>query len=413
MPNRWQQVVRGSELRGALDVSGLAVRKDDRINAYQGRTIDVEIRMGHTTRDEQTLGTDFAANFDAGASVVVLPRGQRRLTDFDFSPPATFDEFAHAFAFPAPFAFRAQGTRNLLIEVAVFGNDGNNQPILWPMDSGTGTTSTMLYANGATATTGVLSPGHGLALRLLTPRNRLAAFAHCLNPSGAVGRRSNTLTGGNPPLLGSTTTLDLFAPTYDFGALAVSASARTLELPMAGYSLVVHADLATLVTLPVTLDAQGYVFLPLPLPNDPGLAGLDLAFQGVVSSRAQPFQLGATNLVLANLGNSLLGSAVFAMTFGPFGIPPLSYMLNPDGSQKVVHQAGEGGDKIVIQGTKQANVGPLEIRVTNPPRTIVIPAGADTFSQSIDVGPGGQVFFYNASATQSMSGVTWEVTVVR
>jgi len=411
-PNRHQQVFLGSELPARLDIRGIALRKDDRINSYGGRTIDVEIKLAHTHRDAGTMAAAFDQNFDAGAPTVVLPRRQVRLQDMPWNPPESPYEFFAEIDFVREFAFdRSRG--NLLLEVVVYGNDANNQAFLYPLDSGANLATTSVYANGPTATSGVVSR-NGIAVRFVTPNDRKAAWQSSWQASGPQGRTAIGLSGGNPPLAGGVATFDLYAPGWDVAGVVVSAGVRTGQnLPMPGYRLAVAADLArTLTVLPLPLQG-GFQSVVLPLPAEASLAGLDVAFQGITTAASAPNLLGSSNLLLANVGMSLFGSAEFAITNGPFDIARQSNLVDANGNVVVVHRAAaETPDKIVIQGTKQAGVGPLQIHVTNPPRVIDIPAGQSTYSVTVTVSPGGEVHLYNADAANTMNGVTYEVSVV-
>jgi hypothetical protein len=182
---------------------------------------------------------------------------------------------------------------------------------------------------------------------------------------------------------------------------------------MAGYQLLLRADLARLLTiLPMTLQA-GFQSAVLPLPENATLAGLDLAFQAVTFAIATPNLLGGSNLLLANVGTAVVGSAEFAITHGPFSIPRQGYLTDANGQTVVIHRAAaDTPDKINVQGSKQGGVGPLQIRVTNPPQVIDIPAGQASYSVTVTVNPGGEVHLYNADSAQTMNGVNYEVSVV-
>lgn len=411
-PNRHQQVFLGRELPTRLDIRGIALRKDDRIQSFGGRTIDVEIRMAHTHRDPTTLMAVFDQNFDAGAPTVVLPRRQLRLDDMPWNPPANPDEFFAEIDFPREFAFD-QSRGNLLLEIVVYGNDVNNQAFLYPLDAGVGLTTASVYANGPTSTSGVLS-SNGIAVRFVTPADHMAVWQSSWQAAGPQGRDVIELSGGNAPLVGGIATFDLYAPSWDAGGVVVSAGVNHGQtLPMPGYRLPIHADLGRMLTvLPLTLQA-GFRSAVLPLPTEASLTGLDVAFQAVTFAAAAPSLLGSSNLLLANVGTALIGSAEFAITHGPFSIPRQGYLTDANGQVVVVHRAAaETPDKINVQGSKQANVGPLQIRVTNPPQVIDIPAGQASYSVTVTVNPGGEVHLYNADNSQTMNGVNYEVSVV-
>lgn len=409
-PTRHQQLFLGSELPVRMDIRGIGLRKDDRINSYSGTTVELEIRLAQTSKDDQTMSTTFADNFDAGAPVTVFQRRLFRMPDLPWNQPADVDDFYCEIPFDQQFTF-ARGNGNLLLEVLVWSNGLNSQSFLYPLDAGPGASSTV-YANGPTATAGVRS-SNGLAIRFLTPADHKACWAPQWPAAGPVGRSDIELSGGNPPLLGGVATMDLYAPGWDLGAVALALGVDHRQLyPMPGYLLPVYPDLRSVLgIMPVVLNG-GFGSLQLPLPNDRQLLGLDTALQAFTAGSAVPQMLGGSNLLLGNLGNSLFGSAVFAILHGPLTIAPASFLDDGNGNHVVVHQAaGDTPDKVNIQGTKTANVGPLQIHVTDPSRIIPVPAGQSTWSVTVTVNPGGQVFLANADTAQA-TVVSYEVTVV-
>ncbi|MCC6671020.1 MAG: hypothetical protein IT458_08165 [Planctomycetes bacterium] len=412
-PTRFQQVVRGDELPRGFEIGGLGLRKDGRIYSYQGRRVDLEIRMGPTSRDHATLGADFAANFDAGAPRTVLPRQWVRLPDVPWNPPATPDEFFGSIRFDQPFEFRAIPGRNLLIEVLVYGNEFGSQSFTYPLDAGSNTTSSVVSAPGPNATTGFVQRGSGLALCLLRAHDRRAGFVSTRNPSAPAGAVGPRLRGGAEPLLGSTATVDFAAGEAGSGAILVSAGpARALRLPMPGYQLLVHADLAQLLAaFPVALP-QGFTSFPIGVGTDPALLGADFALQGILAPARAPATLRGSNLLLANVGAAFLGSMEFGVRHGPYSIAPFTHLV--DENQKILelyHNQGETWTKVQLKLTKPAGTGPLQVLVNGATfGQVAIEAAEGTVT--VDVPPNGVISLFNAGIQSLPMDVTFTMTIV-
>ncbi len=159
-PVRYQQVFLGSELPVAFSMAGISLRQDER-GAAHGVTVDLEIAVGYTTKTPPTMSTTFAANFDSGAPVIVLPRAQIVFPDMPL-PPTTPSDFFLTIPWPVAFAWAPAPGRNFLIQVSVYGNSHGNQPWGYPLDANGGTAR--LYGSGANAVTGKLEVGYGLVM---------------------------------------------------------------------------------------------------------------------------------------------------------------------------------------------------------------------------------------------------------
>jgi hypothetical protein len=85
-PNRYQQVFLGSELPSALAIQGIALRQDNQFGNLVGRVIDVEIYMGYSTFDQNTLTTTFATNYNAGPRTLVYARKMYKLPNMGPAP---------------------------------------------------------------------------------------------------------------------------------------------------------------------------------------------------------------------------------------------------------------------------------------------------------------------------------------
>ena len=65
-PTKYQQVFDGTELPALLVIRVIAFRQDEVFSNKQGKTIDVEMKLGFTTMNSTTLGNNFAGNFNSG-----------------------------------------------------------------------------------------------------------------------------------------------------------------------------------------------------------------------------------------------------------------------------------------------------------------------------------------------------------
>ncbi|MCA8972476.1 MAG: hypothetical protein KDC95_21995, partial [Planctomycetes bacterium] len=166
-PTHFMSVYRGSELpQTAYPIRCIAFRSNNR--ADPGATIDVEIWLGVTTKDETTLDATYANNWDITSKppVLVLPRQKIKLDDMVLNTDPAF--FQYQIPLTTPYIWTATTGENLIFECKVYGNDKGNTSFLFYPDneSGTGTTTTRLYSsNDANATVGTLGLNYGPVLK--------------------------------------------------------------------------------------------------------------------------------------------------------------------------------------------------------------------------------------------------------
>jgi hypothetical protein len=163
-PNRFQQVFLGSELPAAFTMAALSLRQPNRPPAAHSFTVDLDIKVGYTTRSLATLGTTFDANWDAGPPVTVAPRAQFVFPDQPPTPSTSPTDFQVTLPWSSTFAWTPAPGRNLLIEVTVYGNSWGNGIYGYALDNLGGTQA--LWGTPATAATGVLR-GFGPAIGLV------------------------------------------------------------------------------------------------------------------------------------------------------------------------------------------------------------------------------------------------------
>ncbi|MCR9243638.1 MAG: hypothetical protein NXI31_01310 [bacterium] len=228
-----------------------------------------------------------------------------------------------------------------------------------------------------------------------------------ISPSGYV-----ELVGGAPPVLGTTTSMQLIAPGFQFGFIAVSPIATTGSTVHIGVDpLELYIDpFLTLGTYALPMPG-GQAQLDLPLPPDPNLAGLELAFQGLVID--QQGNLAAANLLAGNFGVVPGGPVFFNFQFGGnsgISIDAGEYWEKNNNRQTVIRNATAGPKDYTLCIEKQASRGVLEIR-NGAGVVIATIAGHETStSVSITVPAGGTIHFFN-SGNAKINNLKWSVKV--
>jgi len=202
----------------------------------------------------------------------------------------------------------------------------------------------------------------------------------------STGRVPARLTGTLPPIPGKTMSVLLGAPGHAFGAAFLSwrADLGPTTVTFGRDQLSIYADPLTLVTtIPVGMPS-GFATISLPLPPDPSLVGLDLAWQGLTMS-ATLGSVSATNLLLANIGSTEGGNMVFA------NVVRRSWSL---GCNECIDLDEFRSDKdkeriVKISGTRGRDDQELEVRVTDPKTNKTTTTKIGTGSTSWDLGTSG------------------------
>lgn len=150
---RYQQVFVGTEFPTTMVLNAVALRWDNQ-NLLQipGGLVDLEINVGYTTKTPATIGTTFAANFDSGAPVNVLPRQNVSFPDQNTPPATNPAEFQVLLPWNTTFTWVPQPGRNLLIEFVMRGSSLGSS-FTYVMDCGWSASTARVYGS-ATATTG-------------------------------------------------------------------------------------------------------------------------------------------------------------------------------------------------------------------------------------------------------------------
>lgn len=166
-PTRFQSVYLETELpQRGYPIRCIAFRSNNRIDT--GSTIDLEMWLGYTSHDAQTITTNYASNYNVTGQnkVLVFRRKMVKLADMERNTNALF--FQYQLQLDTPFIWSPVNGRNLIFECKVHGNSNNNRSFSFFPDneSGTGTTTTRIWSdNNPNATTGRMTRSYGPVLR--------------------------------------------------------------------------------------------------------------------------------------------------------------------------------------------------------------------------------------------------------
>lgn len=166
-PNRYQQVITGSELPTPFTIAALSLRQPHTGPTAPRFTVDLEIRVGYTTRQGTALSPTFATNQDAGPLVTVLPRAQVEFPDQNQSYPQTYTDMVLTIPWSVPFAWVPQPGRHLLVDITVYGNSAGGGIYGYPIDNTAGTWSLWGTPANATVADGGSIRGFGFVMGLV------------------------------------------------------------------------------------------------------------------------------------------------------------------------------------------------------------------------------------------------------
>lgn len=158
-PNRYQQIFAGSELPNAFTMAALSLRQTHTGAVAHNFSVDLEVKVGYTTRWSGTMSTTFASNWDAGAPTLVLPRTVVDFPDQLTTYPQSYSQMLLTIPWSTTFDWVPQPGRNLLVEIVVHGNSYGNGIYGYPLDNLGSTVS--LWGTPANATVGNGGPVRG------------------------------------------------------------------------------------------------------------------------------------------------------------------------------------------------------------------------------------------------------------
>lgn len=294
-PVRFQQPFDGAELPVAFTMAGLSLRQAPRAPVAHGYIVDLEIAVGYTTRTPATMSTTFAANFDAGAPVVVVPRAQIVVPDAPPTGPTSPSDFFFTIPWRTNFDWTPLAGRHFLVQVTVFGNSYGGSAFGYPWDSASSATTGRLYGSPATATTGTLERNLGVVMGIRALTNT------------AVPR----LYSDNTPMIGDQFRVRVNQARASAPAMMLLGFSRTSwpggSLPM--NLALVGAPACSLLTSiddvrSFAIDASGAGNVVYDIPNDFYLLGLHFYEQALIADpTANGFGFALTNGGDAGIGN--------------------------------------------------------------------------------------------------------------
>jgi hypothetical protein len=294
-PNKYQQAFQGSELPTAFTMAGLSLRQTHTGAVAHGFTIDVEIKVGYTTRWLSTLDTVFANNWDVSPPVVVLPRSLVVLPDELATYPQTYTQMLTTIPWTSTFDWVPQTGRNLLVEITVFGNSAGGGIYGYPLDNLSGTVSQ--WGTPATATSANGGPVRGFGVTMgFVEQTHTAVPSLYSTDTPQIGNQFRVRVAQGVP--SSLVFLEL-------GITASSWNGNALPMSLAGYGapgctlLMGPFDSQALVT-----NAAGATNLQYNIPNNIYALGINIYNQALLLDPT----VNSLGLVTTNGGHGVLGN---------------------------------------------------------------------------------------------------------
>jgi len=284
---RLQQEIENSELPVNKQLwTHLALREDQSWPSNKGQEIDLELRIGTTTYGNGTLTSAFATNatgkqtkvFSGKVFLPAVPTGTNDLKRFHY-----------VISFGQPDLYLPlKATENLLLD---FKNGSAYAPLRFPDAwQGAGAGGGRVWAISTTATVGTVYKDYNFVAML---------------GRGHIPDLNNT----GVPTVGRSFTLDLVEATPSSVAAVVFGNSTSAWGPIAlphdlawagapGCSVFVAQD----VLWTVLTDATGQATVPVLVPGDPGLVGVDfhnqfLVLDGIANRLGLTFSNGGTGKV--------------------------------------------------------------------------------------------------------------------
>lgn len=170
-PTRYQQLFSADQFGGAFTIAGLGLRRNDSATVeVDAALVQLEIRIGRTSRTPATLSATFADNFDPGTELVVLPAG---LVQFPKHPAAAATDptvFDIVIPFSVPYAYTPGPGQNLVVQLT---QDGASMPgYTYVMDAAGSASTARVYGSPASAASGTKEAGYGLVMCLYALTNQ-------------------------------------------------------------------------------------------------------------------------------------------------------------------------------------------------------------------------------------------------
>lgn len=292
---RYQQVFVGTEFPNAFVMNGIALRWDNQTYLQiPGALVDFEINVGYTTKTPATIGTTFAANFDLGPPVNVLPRQNITLPDQNNPPALDPTQFQVLIPLPVTFAWTPQPGRNLLVEFVMRGSSLGSA-FTYVLDCGWSSSIARVYGSATSATGSLDGFAYGYVMKFFEQSNTAVPV----------------LTGTDTPQFGNNVPIRLTQAKASTLALLLTGLSSTSwngsPLPLAlapvgapGCALLTSFDLGDV----LVTNASGIATLQFQVPVNFGLLGLHFFNQyAVLDPAANAFGFAFSNAGVGVIGN--------------------------------------------------------------------------------------------------------------
>ncbi|MEZ5989055.1 MAG: hypothetical protein R3F30_08020 [Planctomycetota bacterium] len=231
-----------------------------------GEAVEVAIWLSWTPKgiDSRSCSSNFATNIDAATRRLVLKRAKIYLPSTSYT-----NEWSFRLPFDSGVSFLYGGllARNLLIETRSYGNDQGGVPFNHPLD----------------------------LWRLRGTSTRTGSYPGCYSSNRTRPTVLHTSTPEEYLVPGSTGHGSWGVSWVPSIPAVLTIGGTPLNLPMPGSSCEIANDI--LVAVPGTTRGptwEGDYFVPLPIPNDPGLGGVTFLTQMFFMDKAAN-QLGITS----------------------------------------------------------------------------------------------------------------------
>ena len=290
--SRYQQVFRGSEVGPAAKFVALALRQDESVVGAKGGSQALKIQLGATSVNENTLGLDFAKNFDRGTPTTVVDGTVNfPVLSGKNNNPAIFDVII---PFTRPYTHTAKTGENLLIDI--INSSSNGLVADYDAVSGGSATTSSNLAISAKATKAItILANAGLVMCFQTPGGGGATPMMTSNGIPFLGGKFDVKISRAVP----SSVAILFLGTSDKTWGAIKLPLDLTSFGAKGCSLLTGGDFL----IPVPLDKNGDASVQLVVPMDTKLCGAAFFNQFLIVDQ----KANNLGLVFTNGGKAVLG----------------------------------------------------------------------------------------------------------
>ena len=174
---RYQQLIPASTLPTSFTATGIAFRQDDSyVFADAELWVEMELRLGPSTKTSSTLGSTFASNFSSSPTLVLKKRriSLPVLRKPNFAP----SHWAVRIPFDKNYVYKRKTGVNLLFEGTKTANSDPTNAATYSLDAWFDPTlksGSVLVSGNLMGNSGILVKGYGMVLGFLGPRRRQAS----------------------------------------------------------------------------------------------------------------------------------------------------------------------------------------------------------------------------------------------